>query len=94
MKPLIAAVALLVLATPAVAGGHTATAAQWKDIRTLQHVFIQCGGSDDPDLKEPCALSSKLQDKLGKQGFCFYKRILPGRPGKDGCEPLSNPPPQ
>jgi len=68
--------------------GWTATPAQWKDIHALQIAFFRCGGSatDDPELKEVCALSSKLQDKLAKQGFCTYKHILVGRLAWHGAE--------
>jgi hypothetical protein len=96
MKRLLIITALLLSAGPAFAG-HTATAAQWRDIRKLQHVFAQCGGTDadewyDPQIKKACALSRELQEKLGAQGFCFYRRILPGKPAKDkgSCEPLTN----
>ena len=95
MKHLIIALSLLV-ATPAVAGVKPPTAAQWKDIRKLGEVFERCGGqSDEPEFKKDCALSIKLQDKLMAQGFCFYKRIHAGRPGKDKdgtkvCLPLHN----
>jgi len=93
MKNLI--IALLLLASaPAFAAVQQPTAAQWKDFHKLSEAFDRCGGqTEDPEFKEDCALSIKLQRKLRAQGFCFYKRILMGRPGiaKDGlkeCLPL------
>jgi hypothetical protein len=94
MKTGLAIAILLAVAGPAFAGPPV-TAAQQKDIRELQGVFARCGGTDaddwyEPQIKRACARSRQLQEKLGKQGFCFYKRIDAGRPGKDGwCEPLT-----
>jgi hypothetical protein len=90
MKALVIVAALLVSAGPSFAEAkHTATAAQWKDIRKLQQVFGQCGGRTNPEMLEKdlnirkaCALSGRLQDKLIAQGFCFYGRIDAGKPGK------------
>jgi len=78
----------LLLAAPASAG---VTAAQRRDIERLYDVFGQCApGAVDPGPRQACALSVKLQRKLGAQGFCFYKRLEVGRPSRDGksCVPL------
>jgi hypothetical protein len=101
MKPLIIAAALL-LAGPLHAAElpvpRTATDAQWKDIRTFQRAYTRCDGSfgvkniADADIAKVCKLALKLHDKLADQGFCFYKRFLPGRPAADkqSCEPLTD----
>jgi hypothetical protein len=72
----------------------TATPAQWKDIRTMSNAFLRCDNSEeyDPEIRKACNLSRKLQDKLAKQGFCTYGRILVGRPSKDekDCDLLHN----
>jgi len=77
----------LLLAAPALANGKQPTAAQRRDIERLYDVFGQCGGRTVPgklekdwNVRQACALSGKLQDKLLAQGFCFYKRIEVGRP--------------
>jgi hypothetical protein len=94
MKPLITAAMLLALAPPVFAAGMTATPAQWKDIRAMSNAFLRCDNSEeyDPEIKKACILSRELQDKLAKQGFCTYGRILVGRPSKDGkdCYLLHN----
>lgn len=94
MKTLVTTAVLLALASPAFAAGMTATPAQWKDIRTMSNAFLRCNGSeeDDPEIEKACNLSSDLQDRLAKQGFCTYGRILVGRPGKGGkgCHLLHN----
>jgi hypothetical protein len=87
-SPLIATI-LLVLAAPAFASPQmTATPAQWKDIHRLYEVFGQCPGDPqgDLELKKACNLSTKLQEKLEKQGFCFYKRLIVGKLAWHGPE--------
>ncbi len=88
MKPLIIAAALL-LAGPLHAAELpvpvTATAAQWRDIRTLTAEFWGCGGTTPGNIRA-CAHSGRLQEKLMKQGFCFYKRLIVGKIATSGPE--------
>jgi hypothetical protein len=76
---------LLGLATPAFAAELTATPAQWKDIHKLQETIIGCGGTT-PQNRRGCALFNRLQNKLAKQGFCFFRRIEVGRLAWHGPE--------
>ena len=83
MKPLIAAVALLMLATPAIASPRHPTASQWRDIRALEDAHGACVYRTDPDaVKKGCALETRLLPKLEAQGFCFYGHGTVGRRGK------------
>ena len=102
-SPLIATI-LLVLAAPAFASPPPVTAAQKKDIHRLIIAYLRCGnyltnnGSDPayaiPEdenqmYKKSCDRVDKLEDELGKQGFCFYGgRLNIGRGSDRHCVPL------
>jgi len=87
VKSLIAAVALLVLATPALASPRHPTPTQWRDIHTFGGLHGRCGGADDPanqpeHLTKACVAASKLQKTLTAQGFCVYGHGAVGRAGR------------
>ena len=100
MKPLIAAVALLVLATPALASPRHPTPAQWRDIRAWETGNEACYYSIKPEkVKKGCTAADRLKKKLEPQGFCFYGHGTVGRaggpnkeyPGSNHCYTLSRP---
>ena len=83
MKSLIAAVALLVLATPAFASPRHPTPAQLRDIRAWETGNEACYYSIKPEkVKKGCAAADRLRKKLEPQGFCFYGHGTVGRRGK------------
>jgi hypothetical protein len=88
MKLIPVAVALFV-ATSSIAAELdlplTATKAQWRDIRTLTELFVACGGSSRDNVRE-CAQSHRMQAKMVKQGFCFFKRLHVGKLAWHGPE--------
>lgn len=84
MKALVTIVigALLISAGPSFSADlsvpPTATAAEWRYIRKLTTLFVSCGGTDWKNERD-CARSHRMQAKMAKQGFCFFKRLHVGK---------------
>jgi hypothetical protein len=81
MKSLIVAVALLVLATPALAG----------DIEKYGYASMRCihlrtgaEGGEVGEAKKYCDAQNRLRKILKARGYCTYGKGGVGKPSKDG----------
>jgi hypothetical protein len=98
LRILLIIAALLLSAGPALASPRHPTSAQLKDIHRYNYAYLRCreyapigstvSEAENRTSKKACDLRDRLSKKFERQGFCFYKYVNIGRPGKGACEAL------